>query len=168
MLYGRTSRILSEAASADLLDPQVDQEVKDVVADLQDTLTTNVEEVPAGDKNDNHAVLAPEELKEMCNLWESGDGRFYCDIRDVLRICEAEGDDTDAGEVAEDIAEKNEVNSDDLVIVAPADVAEEIIENCLLEAKAGRKGKATKKAKGLGKALKQLKAKGIKIFRSEK
>lgn len=171
MVYGKPSKVLSEAASADLLDPEVDQDVKDVVEELQDDLTTNVEEVPAEDKLDNHAVLSPEELKESTMLWE-GNGRIYMDIRDVIRICEAEEDETgeeaDAGEVAADVAAGNDVDTDDLVIVAPADVAEEIIENCLLEAKAGRKGKARKKASKFSKALKDIKDKGIKIARIDK
>lgn len=170
MLYGESYKILSEAASADLLDPEVDQEVKDVVEDLEDTLTTNVEEVPADDKVSNNAVLSPEDLKEACTIWESGDGRYYLDIRDVMRICEAEEDETgepaDAGEVAADVADANDVSSDDLVVVAPADVAAEMIENALNESKAGKKGgKAKKKAKGLADALKDIKEKGIKVAR---
>lgn len=171
MLYGDPHKILSEAASADLLDPEVDQEVKDVVEELQDDLTTNVEEVPAEDKETNNAVLSPEELKEACTLWE-GNGRYYMDIRDVMRICEAEeeatGEPADAGEVAADVAETNDVNTDDLVIVAPADVASEMIEAALNESKAGKKGKAAKKAKGLSDALKSLKKKGIAIARVDK
>ena len=176
MLYGDPHKILSEAASADLLDPEVDQEVKDVVNDLQDTLTTNVEEVPAGDKETNNAVLSPEELKECCTIWENN-GRYFADIRDIMRICEAEeeatGEPADAGEVAADVADANDVPTDDngdseLVIVAPSDVATEMIEAALNEAKCGKKGKATKKAKGLGDALKSLKKKGFKIARVDK
>ena len=149
MLYGESYKILSEAASADLLDPEVDQEVKDVVEDLEDTLTTNVEEVPADDKFSNNAVLSPEDLKECCTLWESGDGRYFADIRDIIRICEAEEEETgepaDAGEVAAEI------------------------ENALNESKAGKKdGKAKKKAKGLADAIKDLKEKGIKVARVDK
>ena len=173
MLYGESYKILSEAASADLLDPEVDQEVKDVVEDLEDTLTTNVEEVPADDKLSNNAVLSPEDLKECCTLWESGDGRYFADIRDIIRICEAEEEETgepaDAGEVAADVAETNDVNTDDLVILAPTDVASEMIENALNESKAGKKGgKAKKKAKGLADAIKDLKEKGIKVARVDK
>lgn len=171
MVYGKPSKILTEAASADLLDPAVDQDVKDVVEELQDDLTTNVEEVPAGDKETNNAILSPDELKESCMLWENG-GRVYMDIRDLMRICEAEeeetGEDVDAGEVATDVAATNDVDTDDLVIVAPADVAQEMIENALLEAKAGRKGKAKKKASKFSKAIKDLKDKGIKIARLDK
>ena len=163
MLYGESYKILSEAASTDLLDPEVDQEVKDVVKDLEDTLTTNVEEVPAEDKLSNNAVLSPEDLKEACMLWESGDGRYFVDIRDIMRICEAEEEETgepaDAGEVAADVAASNDVNTDDLVVVAPADVAAEMIENALNESKAGKKGgKAKKKAKGLLNAVEDLKS----------
>ena len=172
MLYGDPHKILSEAASADLLDPEVDQEVKDVVEELQDDLTTNVEEVPAEDKLTNNAVLSTDELKEACTLWE-GNGRYFMDIRDLMRICEAEEEETgepaDAGEVAADVAETNDVNTDDLVIVAPADVASEMIEAALNESKAGKKGgKAKKKAKGLSDALKSLKKKGISIARVDK
>ena len=170
MLYGESYKILSEAASADLLDPEVDQEVKDVVKDLEDTLTTNVEEVPAEDKLSNNAVLSPEDLKEACMLWESGDGRYFVDIRDIMRICEAEEEETgepaDAGEVAADVAASNDVNTDDLVVVAPADVAAEMIENALNESKAGKKGgKAKKKAKGLLNAVEDLKSKGVSVLR---
>ena len=171
MLYGDPHKILSESASADLLDPAIDQEVKDVVNQLQDDLTTNVEEVPAEDKETNNAVLSPDELKECCTLWENN-GRYYADIRDIMRICEeAEGDTgepADAGEVAADVASANDVDTDDLVIVAPADVAEEIIENALNESKAGKSGKAKKKAKGLSDALNSLKKKGIAIARVDK
>lgn len=171
MLYGNPHKILSEAASADLLDPAVDQEVKDVVEELQDDLTTNVEEVPADDKLTNNAVLSPDELKEACMLWE-GNGRYYVDIRDIMRICEEAGDDAgepaDAGEVAADVADANDVSTDDLVVVAPADVAAEMIENAINESKAGKKGKAAKKAKGLSDALKSLKKKGISIARVDK
>ena len=172
MLYGDPYKFLSEAASADLLDPQVSEEVKDVVEELEDELTTNVEEVPAEDKEDNHAVLSAEELKETATLYRLSEGKVGFDIRDLLRICEAEEEaaaeagetaEVDAGEVAADVAEKNDVEVDDLVIVAPADVAAEIIESAILEAKCGRKGKAAKKANGLLDAVKNLKKKGIKV-----
>lgn len=172
MLYGDPYKFLSEAASADLLDPQVSEEVKDVVNELEDELTTNVEEVPAEDKDDNHAVLSAEELKETATLYRISESKVGFDIRDLLRICEAEEEETgepaDAGEVAADVAEKNDVSADDLVIVAPADVAEEIVTNAVQEAKCGRKGKATKKANGLLAAVKDLKKKGIKVASAKK
>lgn len=172
MMYGNAYRILSETASTDMLDPEVDQEVKDVVEDLEDVLTTNVEVVPAEDKETNNAVLSPDELKECCTLWE-GNGCYYADVRDIMRICEAEeaetGEPADAGEVATDVAAANDVSSDDLVVVAPVDVAAEMIENALNESKAGKKkGKAAKKAKGLAKVISDLKSKGIKVARVDK
>ena len=172
MLYGDPYKFLSEAAAADLLDPQVSQEVKDVVEELEDELTTNVEEVPADDKEDNHAVLSAEELKETATLYRISENRVALDIRDLMRICEAEEEETgepaDAAAVADDVAEKNDVESDDLVIVAPADVAAEIIENAILEAKCGKKGKNTKKANGLLDAIKSLKKDGKKVVVKKK
>lgn len=166
MLFDVSHRILSETASADLLDPAVDSEVKNVVDDLQDALTTNVEEVPAEDKETNNAVLTA----EACTIFEAAiAGRKYAvDIRDIMRICEAEEEETgvtpDAGDVAQDVAQANDADSEDLVVVAPADVAQEMIESALNEAKAGKKcGKAKKKAGKLAKALNQIKKKGVKV-----
>lgn len=169
MLFAKNPfSLISEAATADFLDPDVDQDVKDQVQELQDDLTTNIEFVDADDKETNNAVLTA----ESCAIWESSKG-YLVDIRDIVRICEAEeeatGEPADAGEVATDVATTNDVDTDELVIVAPADVAEEIIENCLMEAKCGKKGgKASKKAKGLSKALKELKDKGFKIATKKK
>lgn len=164
--------LLSEAATADFLDPDVDKEVKDAVEELQDDLTTNVEFVDADDKETNNAVLTA----ESCPMWLGESGRYYVNLNDIVRICEAEeeatGEPADAGEVASDVVAANAddgATEDQLVIVAPADVAEEIIENCLMEAKCGKtKGKASKKANGLSKALKDLKAKGFKIATKKK
>lgn len=168
MIYGRPSKVLTETASADLLDPNVDTDVKNVVNDLQDVLTTNVEEVPAEDKVSNHAVLSPDELKESCMLWEAN-GRICLDVRDLMRICEAEEDETgeavDAGEIATDVAEINDVNPDDLVIVAPADVAKEMIESCLLEARVGRMGAATGKCCLLTNIINEVKDAGFTVMR---
>ena len=172
MIYGKNPfSLITEAATADFLDPEVDQEVKDTVEEIQDDLTTNVEIVDADDKETNNAVLTA----ESCAIWESisTKGRYFVDIRDIMRICEAEeevtGQPADAGEVATDVADANNVSEDELVIVAPADVAQDIIEACIFEAKCGSKSdKAKKKAKGLSKALKDLKAKGFKIATKKK
>ena len=167
MLFSYKRGFISESASADMLDPDVDQDVKDVVEDLQDTLTTNVEEVPEKDKESNGASELLKPTAESCMLYESSRGTRYVNVFDIMRICEAEEADTgvapDAGEVTADVAATNDTDKDDLVIVAPSDVAEEIIENALNEAKSGKKnGKNKKKAKGLSKALKQIKKKGFK------
>jgi len=161
--YGR--KIISETAAADLMDPEVSTEVKDVVNDLEDVLTTNVEEVPAEDKETNNAVLTA----EACTVFEAslGGGKYAVDVRDIIRICEAEEEETgtapDAAQVADDVAAANDVPKDELVIVCPADTAEEIVTNAVQEAKCGKKGKCFKKAKGLGDAIKSLKAAGKKI-----
>lgn len=165
---GRAGRygIVSETASADMLDVEVDSDVKEVVEELEDDLTTNVDLVDGEDMETNNAVLTA----ESCIVFEAsiGSGKYAVDIRDIMRICEAEeemtGDAPDAGEVAGDVAAANDVDSDDLVIVAPAEVAAEIIESALNESKAGKPaGKAKKKLDDMAKAIKDIKNKGIKI-----
>ena len=168
MLYAKNPfSLISEAATADFLDPDVDSDVKDTVEELQDDLTTNVEIVDAEDKETNNAVLTA----ESCPVWESRMG-YIVDVRDIMRICEAEeeatGEPADAGEVAADVAATNDVSEDELVIVAPADVAQEMIESCIFEAKCGKSTKAKKKAKGLSKVIKDLKAKGFKVATKKK
>lgn len=168
MLFNYGNYILSESASADLLDPEVDSDVKDVVKELEDELTTNIEEVPAKDKETNGATELLKPTAESCMLYEAGSGKYFCNIMDIVRICEAEEEETgtmpDAGEVAADAAEANGHSEDDLVIVAPLDTARELVENCINEAKAGKKkGKNKKKANILSKAIKDIKKKGIKI-----
>ena len=165
MLFSFGSTLISESAAADLLDKDVDPTVKDVVKELEDDLTTNVELVDPEDKETNNVVLTA----EACTVFESsiGGGKYAVDIRDIIRICEAEEEETgevpDAGEVAQDVASANGVDADDLVIVAPADVAADIIESALLEAKGSGSGKAKKKLKGMKKAVAELKSKGLKI-----
>lgn len=167
MLFNVAGRLLSESATADLLDPAVDPAVKDTVKELEDILTNDVELAREEDMETNHAVLTA----ESCAVFESN-GHYMVDVRDIMRICEAEEEETgttpDAGEVAADVAQANNVDADELVIVAPVDVAQEIIESCLCEAKCGKKGKAGKKAGALSKALKQIKKKGIKIITKKK
>lgn len=172
MLYAKNPfSLLNEAATDDFLDPDVSPEVKEDIQELQDDLSSNIEVVDAEDKETNNAVLTA----ESCPVWRLEESGRYCvDIRDIMRICEAEeeatGEPADAGDVASDVVANNdEVESkDDLVIVAPADVAQEIVEFALLEAKAGRSGKGAKKAKNLKNALKELKDKGFKIATKKK
>ena len=170
MLFAnRNYGLLTEAASAEFLDPDVDSDVKDVVTNLQDALTTNVETVDADDKDTNGTDLTV----ESCPVYKTSYG-YAVDVRDIMRICEAEeettGEPADAGQVASDVAAENDVDKDDLVIVAPLDVAQEIVEACLFEAKCGKSsgGKAKKKAKGLGKVIDDLKSDGFKIKTKKK
>lgn len=168
MLYANKARdMLYEAAAAEFLDPDVSEETKEVITDIQDDLTNNIEMVDAEDKETNNTELTV----ESCPVFECSYG-YAVDIRDIMRICEAEeemtGEPADAGEVASDVAAANDVSEDELVIVAPVDVAQQMIEACLFEAKCGKSGKSSKKAKGLQKALKELKAKGIKVAKKKK
>ena len=172
MLYASNPfSLLSEAATDDFLDPDVSPEVKEDIQELQDDLSSNVEVVDAEDKETNNAVLTT----ESCPVWYlESTNRYAVDIRDIMRICEAEEDATgepaDAGDVASDVVANNDEvgDKDDLVIVAPADVAQEIVEFALLEAKSGRSGKGARKAKSLKNALKELKDKGFKIATKSK
>ena len=164
MIYGnRAHKLLTESAAAEFLDPEVSQDVKDVVEDITDALTTNVETVDAEDKDSNGVDLTA----ESCPVYKLSESRYGVDIRDIMRICEAAEEETgeapDAADVATDVAQTNDVDKDELVIVAPMDVAQEIVEACLYEAKCGKKGKAKKKAKGLGKVLDDLKSGGFKV-----
>ena len=169
MIYGnRAHKLLTEAAAAEFLDPEVSDDVKNVVDDITDALTTNVEEVDAEDKESNGVDLTA----ESCPVYKLAESRYGVDIRDIMRICEAAeeatGETPDAADVATDVAETNDVDKDELVIVAPIDVAQEIVEACIFEAKCGKKGKAKKKAKGLGKVLDDLKSGGFKIATKKK
>ena len=166
MLYGTSSRsLITEAASAEFLDPEVSEEVKDTVNDLQDAME-NIEEVDPDDKETNNAVLTA----ESCPVYRIREG-YAVDIRDIIRICEAdeeagdpEAEPADAGDVASDVAQANDVSEEELVIVAPVDVAQEMIESALFEAKCGGKSKkGKKKVKSLGDAIKDLTAKGFKV-----
>lgn len=169
-LFNYKYNTLFESASADLLDPDVDSDVKDVVEELEDDLTTNVQEVPAEEKESNGATELLKPTSESCMIYEAGHGKFYCNIFDIMRICEAEEAETgvapDAGDVAADVADANGQSEDDLVIVAPLDTAKELVEACINESKCGKKGgkaKSKKKIKSLSKAIKQIKDKGMKI-----
>ena len=89
MLFGKPYKFLSEAATADLMDPATSDEVKDTVDDLQDTLTNNVEEVKPDDMVTNGGV--PVTTAENALLVESN-GRYYVSMEAVLAICEDEAE----------------------------------------------------------------------------
>ena len=175
MLYANKARdLLYEAASAEFLDPEVSPEVKDTVEEIQDILSTdgNVETVDADEKRTNGVDLTPEGVEmtsESCPIYPIGRGKYGVDTRDIMRIAEAaadeEGEPAPADAVAADVAQDSGVDSDDLVIVAPVDVAQEIVEACLFEAKCGKSGKCTKKAKKMKKALAELKEAGYQIIK---
>lgn len=184
MIFGGSIHsLLSEAATADLLDAGVDSTVKDTVEELEDVLTTDVEEVPEEDMSTNNAelLLTP----EMCIIRESRGGgfsggqRYMIEMDQIIRLCEeeeaqavADGSDpdnvqADAGEVAADVAEKNDVPEADVVVVVNSEMASLYAEMAILEAKCGRKGKGTKKTNQLLNAIDDVKNKGIKVVKTQ-
>lgn len=181
ILGGKIHNLLSEAATADMLDVSVSSTVKDTVEELEDTLTNNIEEVPEEDMSTNNAelLLTP----EMCivresNGYFSGGQRHMIELEQVIRLCEEEeaqavenGADpeevqADAGEVAADVAEKNDIPEADVVVVVNSEMASLYAEMALLEAKSGRKGKGTKKLNQMVDAIDDIKNKGIKVVKT--
>ena len=182
MLFGKPYKFLSEAATADLMDPATSDEVKDTVDDLQDTLTNNVEEVKPDDMVTNGGV--PVTTAENALLVESN-GRYYVSMEAVLAICEDEAEvpetasDDDAADacaekapdVVEQIADANGVDKEDITVVINADEAAYVCECAINESKAGKgkkkSGKSVRKAKILAKTAKALEGK-IKLFKKKK
>ena len=89
MLFSNPKLILSEAAAADLLNPEVSEEVKDVITDLEDTLTNNVEEVDDKDKTTNGGIPV---VAEAVSLLEAagnyGDARYIVTLEYVIAVRE--------------------------------------------------------------------------------
>ena len=149
MLFGKPYKFLSEAATADLMDPATSDEVKDTVDDLQDTLTNNVEEVKPDDMVTNGGV--PVTTAENALLVESN-GRYYVSMEAVLAICEDEAEvpetasDDDAADacaekapdVVEQIADANGVDKEDITVVINADEAAYVCECAINESKASK------------------------------
>lgn len=175
MFFYNSKRSLFESAgevlsSAELLDKDESQEVKQVIDDLEDALTTNVEEVPAKDKVSTGAtdMLEPKTESVMLYETEQGSGKYFVNLFDIVRLCEAEEEaaeeageevpEVDAAEKAEEIADVNDgVDADDLVIVAPVDTAEEIVQNAANEAAVGIKnGKAMRRLRITNECVKSL------------
>lgn len=185
MLFANPRKILSESAAADLLNPEVSEEVKDVINDLEDTLTNNVEEVDEKDKTTNGGIPV---VAEAVALMESVKGydraRYLITLEDVIAIKETEGEkaaeenveapgeapsaeecekcEPDAANVVEDIAQKNGVDPEQVAVVITAENVKFLAETALLEAKAGKSGKdakAAKKLKKVKKATEELRGK---------
>lgn len=185
MLFANPRKILSESAAADLLNPEVSEEVKDVINDLEDTLTNNVEEVDEKDKTTNGGIPV---VAEAVALMESVKGydraRYLITLEDVIAIKETEGEkaaeenvevpgeapsveecekcEPDASNVVEDIAQKNGVDPEQVAVVITAENVKFLAETALLEAKAGKSGKdakAAKKLKKVKKATEELRGK---------
>lgn len=180
MLFSNPRSLLSEAASADLLNPEVSDEVKEVIDDLEDTLTNNVEEVDDKDKTTNGGIPV---VAEAVSLMESNAGygraRYLVTLEDVMSIQEAEGEavaaeNTDepgtaptpeecekcqpnASNVVEDIAAKNGVDPDQVAVVITSENVAFLAETALLEAKCGaKKARASKKLMQVKKTTDEL------------
>lgn len=193
MLFKNPRRLLSEAATADLLNPEVSEEVEDVIEELEDVLTNNVEEVSDEDKTTNGGIpVTTESVALMESHCGYGDARYLVRLEDVISIMEAEGEaeaadqmeepgqaptpeEAEAAEpepenVIEDIADKNGVEPDQVAVVISSESMKMLAENVIMEAKCGRKGK--KKAKNKGKlakmlaTMRKLKNKGIKLVKA--
>lgn len=182
MLFSNPRKLLSEAAVADLLDPNVSEEVKDVIDDLDDALTNNIEEVKDGDKTTNGGIPT---VTESVALMESssnyGRARYLVKLEDVIAVQESEGEaeaaaeaepgtaptpeeaeakEPDATDVVKDIADRNGVDEDQVAVVITAENVRFLAETALLEAKCGKKkGKGCKKLLKTKKAIDQLEGK---------
>lgn len=190
MLFKNPRKLLSEAASADLLDPKVSDEVKDVIDELEDVLTNNIEEVDEKDKTTNGMPLKAEAVAMMESAVGYGNARYLLKIEDLMAVREAEGEAAaaeameepgqaptpeeveaaapDAGNVIEDIAAKNGVEPEQVAVVITAENARFLVECALMEAKCGKDKKecnAFKKAEKLKNTIKMVKEAGYTVLK---
>lgn len=188
-LFQNPRTLLSEAASADLLAPEVSEEVKEVIDNLEDTLTNNVEEVKDEDKTTNGGIpVVAEGVSIMKSNVGYGRAEYLVKLEDVIAVMETEGEEAakaameepgtppseediekhepNAVNVVEDIAEKNGVDPEQVAVVISAEAASFLAETALLEAKnCKKKGKGTKRIKKTAKAVDQLKGK-VKLVKA--
>lgn len=189
MLFKNPRALLSESASADLLAPEVSEEVKDVIDELEDTLTNNVEEVKDSDKTTNGGIPV---VAEAVSIMESSSNydraRYLVKLEDVIAVKENEGEaaaaaaveepgtaptpeecekaEPDAANVIDNIAAKNGVEPDQVAVVITAENVRFLAETTLLEAKAGKtNGTACKKLAKVGKTVKELEGK-VKLVKA--
>lgn len=195
MFFSKNPRsILSEAATADMLNPEVSEEVKDTIDELEDTLTNNVEEVKDSDKTTNGGIpVTTEGVAVLESAYSDSRGRkqYYVRLEDVIAIKEAEGEEEakadmeepgeapseeqveehepDASDVIEKIADANGVDEDQVTVVISSESVSMLCDAALLEAKAGRCGKKarhTKKLKKTKEAIDELKDGKIKLAKA--
>lgn len=185
MLFTNPRKTLSESAAADLLNPEVSKEVKDVINDMEDILTNNVEEVAEKDKTTNGGIpVVAEAVALMESAGNYGKAKYLVTLESVIAIKETEGEkaaaeameepgeapseeqctehEPDACNVVEDIAAKNGVEPEQVAVVITAENVRFLAQTSLLEAKAGKTGKeaqATKRLKKMKDTTDQLKGK---------
>ncbi len=184
MIFKTNRRLLSEAATADLLDPEVSDEVKDTVDELEDVLSNNVEEVKPEDKTTNGGIPVTTEsvaLMRANGKYRNSNIKYLVKLEDVIAIKEAEGEEKaaeqmdepdtkpseadveanepDAASVIDDIAKKNGVEPDQVAVVISSECAF-LAETAILESKCGKKkGKGKKKLKKTLDTVKELEGK---------
>ena len=182
MLFKNPRRLLSEAATADLLNPEVSDEVKDTIVGLEDILTNNIEEVKEEDKTTNGGIpVTTESVAMLESAVGYGKAKYLVTLESVIAIMETEGEAAataaaEPGEapteeeiaaaepspvnVVEDIAEKNGVEPDQVAVVISSENCRFLAEMALLEAKSAKgKKKASKKVKKIKDTVEELKGK---------
>ena len=183
MLFSNPRKLLSEAA-ADMLDPKESKEVKDVVDELEDVLTNNVEEVPEKDKLTNGGIPVTNEAVSMMESVTSAGTRYMLRMEDLCAVMESEGEAAaeeaaaegtpptpeevenctpPAGDVIKDIADKNGVDPDQVTVVIKSESMRCIARGALLEQKYGTLAENAKACNKALKVVKQLKEAGVKI-----
>lgn len=188
MLFKNPRRLLSEAATADLLNPEVSDEVKDTITGLEDILTNNIEEVKEEDKTTNGGIpVTTESVAMLESAVGYGNAKYLVPLESVIAIMETEGEAAamaaaEPGEapteeeiaaaepspvnVVEDIAEKNGVEPEQVAVVITAESVRFLAEMSLLEAKAGRGKRAAEKAKKAKETLETLEKGNVKLVKA--
>ena len=194
MLFAKNPRkLLSEAAAADLLDPKVSDEVKEVIDDLEDILTNNIEEVKDSDKTTNGGVPVVSEAVSMLRASNDYNGaRYLVTLESVMAVMETEGEETakelaepgeaptpeeveanepHAGNVVEDIAERNGVDPKQVAVVISAESFKFLAETALLEARVGKcvgDSCSAKKLNRMKRTVDELNAAGVTMAVAKK
>ena len=184
MLFKNPKKLLSEAASADLLNPEVSEEVKDVIDELEDVLTNNIEEVDEKDKTTNGGIPVVAESVAMMESAVSygGKAKYLIKFEDLRAVMEQEGEaaaeaEAEPGEaptpeevvahtpepenVIDDIAAKNGVEPKQVAVVITAESFMRTARCALLEAKVGQCAENVEECKKNVALAKKLKEKGI-------
>ena len=164
MLFKNPRELLSESAAADLLNPEISKEVKDVVEELEDVLTNNIEEVKDKDKTTNGGIPVTTQgapvMEAACTYGAAG--KYLVTIESVIAICEeeaaaaeaetpveepaaeepgqapAEIPEADPVNVIEKIAADNGVEPEQVKVVISSESAKYFSEMAILESKCGK------------------------------
>lgn len=193
MLFNNPRALLEAAASAEMLDPTVSDEVKEVIEDLDDTLTNNIEEVDDEDKTTNGGIPVVSEAVQLLESSTRYSGaRYLVTLEQVIAIMETEGEaeaqatmedgDTPTPEesaeaepeptdVIEQIAQNNGVDKEDVAVVISTESMKLLAQSVIYEAKAGKKGKAApakKKLQKMKEVIDKLRSGKIKLVKASK